>query len=106
MLTAAALGPVGCANTWDSLGKKAWRHDFLDNPWKATVAPDDPLTILRNKPNDGEARAKAMRRLDEPLTRGRGQDEQNEAIGYLQAGATADPSPVVRAAAIEALGRF
>jgi HEAT repeat protein len=103
-LTAAV--PLGCANTWDTLGNRSWRKDFLDNPLRATVRPDDPLTILRTKPDDGEARARAMRRLDEPITHGRDQAEQTEALDYLKTAATSDPSPVVRAAAIDALGRF
>lgn len=101
-----ALGPIGCANTWDTVGNKTWQREFTRNPIRATILPDDPLTILRNKPNDGDARIRAMRRLEEPLTHGRSQEDQNEALGYLQSGATVDPSPVVRAAAIEALGRF
>jgi PBS lyase HEAT-like repeat len=105
-LVVTAVGPVGCAQTWDTIGNKSWQRDFTRNPLRATVSPDDPLTILRDRPNDGEARARAMRRLDEPLTKGRSQEDQNEALGYLQAGATLDPSPVVRASAIEALGRF
>ncbi len=102
----AAIAPVGCANTWDTLANKSWQKEFLDSPFHTTFSSDDPLTVLRNKPNDGEARAKAMHRLEEPIAKGRSQEEQNEAIGYLQAGATVDPSPVVRAASIEALGRF
>jgi HEAT repeat protein len=105
-ITVAAVGPVGCANTWDTLGNRSWRKDFLDNPIRATVRPEDPLTILRTNPDDGEGRAKAMRRLDEPITHGRDQTEQVEALGYLKDAATTDPSPVVRAAAIDALGRF
>jgi HEAT repeat protein len=100
------LGPLGCASTWDTIGNKSWQREFVKNPIRATVSPDDPLTILRDKPDDGEARAKAMRRLEEPVRNGGSQDDQNEAIGYLKTGATLDPSPVVRAAAIDALGRF
>ena len=102
----AAVGPVGCANTWDNLGNRSWRNDFLDNPIRATVRPEDPLTILRTKPDDGEARAKAMRRLDEPITHGRDPAEQTEALEFLRTAATTDQSPVVRAAAIDCLGRF
>jgi hypothetical protein len=63
----AVPSAAGCANTWDTLGNKSWQREFARNPFRATISPEDPLTILRNRPNDGEARARAMRRLEEPL---------------------------------------
>jgi HEAT repeat protein len=47
-----------------------------------------------------------MRRLQEPLRTTGSQQDQDEAIDVLYRVATADPSPVLRLAAVEALGRF
>lgn len=65
---------------------------------------DDPMMVLRTSP-EGDERARAMRRLKEPVVAGR-PDEQDEALQYLSTAATSDPSPVVRVAAIDALSRF
>lgn len=66
----------------------------------------DPLHVLRTSP-EGYARAKAMKRLEEPLRSGGTQEDQDEVVDHiLGPAATSDPSPVVRAAAIDALSRF
>lgn len=95
----AALA-TGCASTWDAMSSRQFRRDLVDNPVRALVVSDDPMTVLRTNP-DGHARAKAMRKLVEPAANGR-EDEQAEAMQYLTEAATTDPSPVVRAAAIHA----
>ena len=95
---------VGCASTWDTLSSHQFQSDFASNPYKAMFVSDDPMTVLRTNP-DGEARAKAMRRLVEPAANGH-PEEQAEAMQYLSDAATLDNSPVVRAAAIDALGKF
>jgi hypothetical protein len=64
---------------------------------------DDPLTVLRTSPI-GDDRARAMTRLAEPGP-DRGAD-QDEAVQLLTTAATSDPSPWVRLAAVDALGRF
>src|SRR4029079_13147012 len=71
------------------------------------IKPEDPLVVLRaDPPRDGDARAKAMRRLQEPLAIGLGKQDQDEMIDLLGRTATTDSSPVLRIAAIDALGRF
>lgn len=95
---------TGCASTWDTVSNRQFQQDLVSNPIRTLYIPDDPMTVLRTNP-DGHARAKAMRALEEPATHGHG-DEQGEALQYLSDAATADASPVVRAAAIEALGKF
>ena len=95
---------TGCASTWDTVTNRQFHRDLLENPVRALVVSDDPMTVLRTNP-DGSARAKAMRKLVEPAANGRA-DEQAEALQYLSDAATTDPSPVVRAAAIQALGTF
>src|SRR5206468_1748632 len=54
----------------------------------------------------GDERAKAMRRLKEPIESGGTRQDQDEIVELLARTATADPSPVLRLAAVEALGRF
>ena len=65
---------------------------------------EDPMTVMRSSP-EGDQRAKAMRKLKEPALSGNAQD-QEQAIELLSQAAPSDPSPVVRVAAIDALGRF
>ncbi len=92
----------GCAGTWDKVSSQKFR----DNPFKSTFYPaEDPMTVLRTKV-DGNERADAMRRLTEPAADGKSAQEQDEALQALATAATSDPSPIVRCAAIDALGRF
>ena len=109
MTRAATIGLLatfltGCASTWDTMSSHQFQRDLVSNPIRALVVSDDPMTTLRTNP-DGHARSVAMRKLVEPAANGRA-DEQAEALQYLSDAATADTSPVVRAAAIEALGKF
>jgi len=92
---------LGCANTWDAMSSKKWR----DSPFKQTFSNDDPMYVLRNKV-EGDERAKAMRRLKEPAQNGGSPTEQDEALQILGDAATKEPSPVLRTAAINALGKF
>jgi HEAT repeat protein len=78
---------------------------FRDKPFETMFETEDPLTVLRTNP-DGETRARAMRRLKEPAVHGGSQAEQEEAVQILATAATSDPSPWVRMAAIDALGKF
>jgi hypothetical protein len=105
-LAVASLGLTGCAGTWDTLTSRKFRQD----PWHSTdrmINPEDPVQVLlSDPPRDGDERARAMRRLKEPLQDNRTQQEQDQIMDVLARAATADPSPVLRLAAIEALGRF
>ena len=96
-----ALGSLGCANTWDAVSSRKWR----DSPFKETFSSDDPMYVLRNKV-EGDERAKAMRKLKEPALNGGPASEQDEVLQILGQAAVNEPSPVVRTAAIDALGRF
>jgi hypothetical protein len=78
---------------------------FREKPYETTFGTEDPLTVLRQNP-DGEAKVRAMRKLKEPAANGRPQAEQDEVVQILTDAATSDPSPWVRVAAIDALGRF
>lgn len=100
--TLAISATCGCAATWDKVSSQKFR----DNPFKSTFYPaEDPMTVLRTKV-DGNERADAMRRLTEPAADGKSAQEQDEALQMLATAATSDPSPIVRCAAIDALGRF
>ncbi|MBX9627966.1 MAG: HEAT repeat domain-containing protein [Gemmataceae bacterium] len=97
---------TGCADTWDTLTSRKLRQDPV-GVTQRMIVPEDPLVVLRaDPPRDGDERAKAMRRLKEPVRNGLSQQDQDEVIDLLARAATADPSPVLRLAAIDALGRF
>ncbi|MCZ2343917.1 MAG: HEAT repeat domain-containing protein [Bacteroidales bacterium] len=96
-------GLAGCASNWEA----ATSRDFKEHPFQSLFGKTpDPLHVLRTSP-EGYARAKAMKRLEEPLRSGGTQEDQDEVVDHiLGPAATSDPSPVVRAAAIDALSRF
>lgn len=99
-------GLVGCAGTWDTITSRKFRKEPFNTTYRMWN-PEDPMVILRaDPPRDGDERAKAMHRLKEPLANGLTQQDQDWAIDLLGRTATSDPSPVLRVAAIEALGRF
>lgn len=103
---AAALLPTGCASMWDAVTSRKFR----DAPYKTVrnvVVPEDPVLVLRSGPDrTGDERAQAMHRLKEPARNGGTQEDQDQVMDILTRAATGDPSPVLRFAAIEALGRF
>jgi len=100
------LALTGCAGTLDTVTSRTFRASPLDTTYRM-VRPEDPLVVLRaDPPRSGDQRAKAMMRLKEPLVVGLSQTDQDEVIDTLARAATSDPSPVLRLAAIEALGRF
>jgi HEAT repeat protein len=100
------LALTGCAGTLDTVTSRTFRSHPLDTTYRM-IRPEDPFVVLRaNPPRSGDERAKAMLRLQEPLTAGLTQTDQDEVIDTLARAATSDPSPVLRLAAIEALGRF
>ncbi|MBP3959045.1 HEAT repeat domain-containing protein [Gemmata sp. G18] len=102
----AALLPTGCANMWDAVTSRKFR----DAPFKTVgkvISPEDPVVVLRaDPPRSGDERAKAMHRLKEPAVNKGTQEDQDQILEILTRSATTDPSPVLRFAAIEALGRF
>ena len=95
------LAGIGCAGTWDRVSAKKFR----EAPFGAMFNNDDPMLVLRRS-QDGNDRAAAMRKLKEPKESGRPAEEQDEALQILWQASTLDPSPIVRTAAIDALGRF
>ncbi len=100
------LALTGCAGTWDTISSRKFRKDPLNTTYHM-IRPEDPMVILRSDPpRAGDERAKAMRRLKEPLTNGLSQQDQDQIVDLLARSATNDASPVLRMAAIEALGRF
>jgi HEAT repeat protein len=96
-----AIGLTGCAGTWDKISSRRFR----ENPIGAMYDRRDPLDVMRTS-LEGDDRAAAMRKLKEPASHGRGEAEQEEAMRLLTEAAINDSSPVVRVAAIDALGRF
>lgn len=89
---------AGCSGLIDRVSSRDFRmRDLFVDP--------DPVAVLRQS-TDGDARAKAMRNLDEPAKNGGTAELQTEMIGILAQSATGDPRPLCRLAAIDALGRF
>jgi len=97
---------TGCTGTWDTITSRNFRKDPFNTTYHMWH-PEDPMVVLRaDPPRDGDERAKAMLRLKEPLAIGLSQRDQDEVVDMLARTATKDASPVLRIAAIEALGRF
>lgn len=101
VVAAGGMTLTGCAGTWDKISSRKFR----EAPFDGMFSSEDPMTVLRTKV-EGNERADAMRRLEEPVHNGGTEQEQGEALQILATAATSDPSPVVRTAAIDALGRF
>ena len=101
-----SVGLTGCAGTLDTVTSRRFRQEPFNTTYRM-IRPEDPLAVLRaNPPRSGDERARAMLRLQEPLAEGLTQQDQDEVIDTLARAATSDPSPVLRLAAVEALGRF
>ena len=100
-LLALLTGSAGCAGPgfWDDVTSREWHFKDMF----ASAPP--PMTVLRTS-TDGDARARAMIALKEPKPNGGADAEQDEAIAILTKAAVADPQPLCRRAAIQALGRF
>ena len=64
------------------------------------------MVLRADPPRSGDERAKAMHRLKEPVRNKGTQQDQDQMLELLERTATADASPVLRYAAIDALGRF
>ncbi|CAN5249991.1 hypothetical protein BH11PLA2_BH11PLA2_37580 [soil metagenome] len=101
LFVVAAVLNSGCANTWDTFTSRKFRQ----KPFGTMFSSEDPLTVMKSSV-EGDERAYAMRKLKEPNQHGKTSEDQDEAIKLLSAAAISDPSPVVRVAAIDALGRF
>ncbi len=105
-LVGASIVSAGCTSMWDAVTSR----NFREQPFKTVgqvIVPEDPVVVLRaDPPRTGDERAKAMHRLKEPIYNKGTQLDQDQIIDILAQSATRDPSPVLRFAAIEALGRF
>jgi hypothetical protein len=105
-IAVASLLPAGCASMWDAVTSRKFR----DEPFKTVgkvIVPEDPMVVLRaDPPRSGDEIAKAIHRLKEPIHNAGTQEDQDQIIELLSRTATADNSPVLRYAAIAALGRF
>ena len=101
MLLVIFAGLTGCAGAWDKVSSRRFR----ENPFGTIYDRRDPLEVMRTS-LEGDDRAQAMRKLKEPALHGRTDADQDEAMKILTDAAINDPSPVVRVAAIDALGRF
>ncbi|MFL5327915.1 MAG: HEAT repeat domain-containing protein [Gemmataceae bacterium] len=87
----------GCAGFWDEVTSR-------DFSMSETLRPPEPMSVLRTS-QDGDKRAKAFRRLEEPARNG-SPGTQDEVVKLLTDAALGDPQPICRMAAISTLGRF
>jgi HEAT repeats/PBS lyase HEAT-like repeat len=94
----AVLSITGCAGFWDDVTSRDFKV-------KSLFVQPDPLLVLQTS-TDGDARAKAMRALKEPISHGGTQADQDEIMKILTAAAVSDKQPICRLAAMQALGRF
>lgn len=91
------LGICGCA-TWDDITSREFKVKNL-------FAQPDPYVVLRES-TDGDARAKAMRRLKEPSRHGGSAEEQDAAVMLLTRAASTDSRALCRLAAIGTLADY
>jgi hypothetical protein len=99
--TAAVLGSAmaGCASHWDDITSR----EFNVKNW---FTPEDPPLVVLQHSDDGEKRARALARLDEPLRNGGTQKEQDDAVEILKNAATTERTPLCRMAALQTLGHY
>jgi hypothetical protein len=97
-----SLGLGGCANFWDDITSR-------DRPFstrcKEIFVKPDPFTVLRTS-DDGDRRAAALRRIEEPKQNGGSDKDQDAVFTILSKTASSDPQPLCRLVAIERLGHF
>jgi hypothetical protein len=94
----ALLNLCGCASFWDDVTSK-------DFKFKELYSKPDPMEVLRTS-TDGDRRADALRRLQEPKQHGGTDQQQDEVLELLAKTATSDKQVLCRMAAIRTLGRF
>ncbi|HEV3143529.1 MAG TPA: hypothetical protein VGZ47_06545 [Gemmataceae bacterium] len=97
LLGSAALG-CQSGGIWDDIKNREFR--VLD-----VFNRQDPMTVLNTSTN-GDDRAKAMRKLKEPLQNGGTQEQQDKMMQILTESATTDNRPLCRLAAIDALNKM
>src|SRR5262245_50578311 len=98
--TLLSFTAAGCQSggIWDDIKNRDFRVRDM-------VSRQDSLTVLETDSN-GDARARAMRKLKEPMQNGGSQEQQDKAMQMLTEGATTDNRAVCRLAAIDALKRM
>lgn len=94
----ASLGLCGCAGFWDKVTSRDFEIGML-------FSDPNPFVVLRDS-TDGDARAKALRALHEPIQNGGKAEDQEAVIKVLTTAATTDRQPLCRLAAIQSLGGF
>jgi HEAT repeat protein len=92
------LVPVGCSETWDHVLSRDFSfHDYF--------VPPDPLVVLRDD-TDGDHRARALRRLQEPKQHGASDKDQDFMVQLLTTAAAQERIALCRLAAIETLETY
>lgn len=102
----ASLACLGCAHTWEVLTSQRFRDAPLTT-LQRLVRPEDPVDILlADPPRSGDEQADAWQRLSAERYQQCAPEQQVRLWHMLEAAATREHSPVVRLAAIQALGRL
>lgn len=92
------IATTGCAGMWDEVTSREFRlKNVFSNP--------DPYTVVKDS-TDGDARAKAYRRITEPRASGGSEIQQDETLKMLASAASTEKQSLCRLAAIQSLGRF
>ncbi|MFO0842495.1 MAG: HEAT repeat domain-containing protein [Gemmataceae bacterium] len=97
LLTLALAASVGCRNLDDFHWKKMNFEVFRD--------PENPMEVIRSS-KDGNERARALRCLQEPLTHGGTQQDQDAVVAVLNYSASHESQLWCRLAAIDSLRKF
>ncbi len=107
LLTAAAIVcPIAATGCLTNAADRITSKRFRDAPFHTMFTTEEPMSVLTREGAEGDERIHAMQRLNEPLSRGGSQTEQDAVLKILSDTATTDPQALCRVAAIEALGRF
>jgi hypothetical protein len=96
-LALALAASAGCRNLDDFHWKKLNFEVFRD--------PDNPMEVIRTS-KDGNARARALACLKEPLANGGSQQDQDAVLAVLNYSASHESQVWCRLSAIDALRRF
>jgi hypothetical protein len=96
---------TGCTNFWDEVTshERDWDYAFNRKP--------SPMTVIQKNPDgapgsDGDRRAEAFSRLEEPLQHGGDAKDEDAYLSILGTAAKMDSEPTCRLTAIRTLGRF
>ena len=108
LLLVLLLATAGCGHVWDDLTAVSPEGGFWNNAkYRVALLTDrtPPLEVLAYS-KDGDMRARAYRKLEDPWRKGGSIEEQNKVLDLLATAATSEASTVARLAAVERLAQI